>query len=150
MSRELLIQRVAIEPSTPQLTKTMSQAGVVSHREHIAFEVLVILDGYWEKQPPADVKAGILADWCDSLQDWSREQVVWALRKWRNDNPDKRPNPGHILGIMKDKRGQRIAAEKYEARKTLPPPPPRVTADRTAEILAEIGFKVNRIEGTDQ
>ncbi len=52
------------------------------------------------------MKAAILADWADTLEDWTHEQVVWALRKWRNGNPSRRPNPGHILGILKEARGK--------------------------------------------
>lgn len=92
------------------------------------------------------MKAGILADWMDTLEDWTHEQVVYALRKWRNDMPDKRPNPGHILAMMKDLRGRKIA-------KTLPKPAPEaprvsMTAEErqasSARIMAEVaqGMKV--------
>jgi len=100
------------------------------------------MHSYWQSTPPEQVKAAILADWCDALEDWTQEQVVWALRKWRNENPNKRPNAGHILALMKEARGKKIAAqlpkqEQDDARE-------RVSADRAAEIMAQAGFNIRR------
>jgi len=99
----------------------------------------VILSGYWNATPQAQIKAGILADWCDTLQDWTREQIVWALRKWRNECPDKRPNPGHILAIMKEARGRKHAAQLPKQK----PEPQRekITPEKAEEILAAAGFR---------
>lgn len=85
-----------------------------------------------------------MADWCDALEDWTQEQIVWALRKWRNENPNKKPNAGHILGLMKEARGRKIAAQ-------LPKPKEkadreRISADRASEIMQEIGFNAKRFE----
>lgn len=129
--------------ATPQLTQSMSPQERVDHRQKIAFEVEVILHSYWQSSPPPAIKAGILADWCDALDDWTQEQVVWSLRKWRNDNPDKRPNPGHILAICKNARGRRIAKEMAQKQKTEPAPrADRITAERAAEIVREAGIGV--------
>jgi len=85
-----------------------------------------------------------MADWCDALEDWTQEQIVWALRKWRNENPNKKPNAGHILAVMKEARGRKIAAQ-------LPKPKAkadreRISADRASEIMQEIGFSAKRFE----
>ena len=76
------------------------------------------------------------------MQDWTREQVVYGLRKWNRDNPDRRPTPGHILRVLKATRGQRAAerarasvAEVAEVARALP------TDEERAAIMAEIGFK---------
>lgn len=71
----------------------------------------MILDGYWKDRPDAEMKARILADWADTLEDWPQGDVLGALRKWRNENPNKKPNPGHILGLLKEARG-RAEAER--------------------------------------
>lgn len=102
------------------------------------------MHGYWQSTPPDQVKAGIMADWCDALEDWTQEQIVWALRKWRNENPNKKPNAGHILAVMKEARGRKIAAQ-------LPKPKEkadreRISADRASEIMQEIGFSAKRFE----
>ena len=92
--------------------------------------------------PPPEVKAGILADWADTLEDWTQEQVLYGLRKWRNDNPTRKPNPGSILAILKETRGQaevkRAALSKQEE-----PPRPKATPEeraRMAEYAAKAGY----------
>lgn len=125
----------------------MSQQERIEHREAIASDVEAVLDFYWKERPPPIIKAKTLVHWCDELQDWKLEQVVWALRKWVRDFPDKKPNPGHILGLLRDARGRKLTANK---------PPPAVearvlpTADQARAILDEIGFKVNRMEGSNE
>ena len=91
----------------------MSQQERIEHREAIASDVEAVLDFYWKERPPPIIKAKTLVHWCDELQDWTQEQVVWALRQWNRDNPDKRPTPGHILGIMTAMRGKREAARIF-------------------------------------
>jgi hypothetical protein len=76
----------------------------------------VILSGYWQTYPPEAIKTAILADWADTLEDWEHRQIVWALRKWRNENPNKKPNPGHILSILLRGRGLKKAKEAKEAK----------------------------------
>jgi hypothetical protein len=96
--------------------------------------VEVILDGYWKDRPADALKAGIMADWMDTLQDWSHEQVVYGLRKWRNENPSRKPNPGHILAILKQARGAKVARTAQRAPE--PAQLPRVTPEAAAEIMA--------------
>jgi len=121
----------------------MSRDEQDAHRARIAFDVEVILDGYWKDRPPEQVKSGILADWADTLEDWTQEQVLYALRKWRNENPSRKPNPGHILGILKMMRG------KAEVKRNPPAPAPqierkRATADEAAAIMENAGFAPKR------
>tara|TARA_R110000744_G_scaffold33429_5_gene78484 strand:+ start:110 stop:541 length:432 start_codon:yes stop_codon:yes gene_type:complete len=131
-----------IPAATPLLTQSLSPQEQADHRAKIAFEVEVIMHSYWQSTPPEQVKAGILADWCDALEDWKQEQVVWALRKWRNENPNKRPNPGHVLMLMKEARGKKIAAQL--PKQPSEPERERISGDRAAEIMAEAGFNVKK------
>ena len=94
---------------TPQLSQSMLPQELEGHRKEICSDVEMILDGYWKDRPSDEMKARILADWADTLEDWEQRQVLWALRKWRNDFPNKKPNPGHILIVLKDKRGRAVA-----------------------------------------
>jgi len=123
---------------TPRWTQSLSPQAIQDHRATIAFEVELILAGYWQTYPPPQIKAGIIADWCDALQDWTLEQCVWALRRWRNANPDRRPNPGHILASMVDARARKIYASIPKPEQPPEPPRIRVTAERVAAICAEI------------
>lgn len=62
-----------------------------------------MLQGYWQTQLSPAMKSAVLADWADELEDWTREQVRWGLRRWRRNNPNKKPNPGHIAALLKQK-----------------------------------------------
>lgn len=131
-----------IPAATPLLTQSLSPQELDDHRAKIAFEVEVIKHSYWQSTPPEQIKAGILADWCDALEDWKLEQVVWALRKWRNENPNKGPNPGHILILLKEARGKKIAAQL--PKQDPEPERERISGDRATEIMAEAGFHVKK------
>jgi hypothetical protein len=96
------------------LTQSLGPHALDKHRARIGVEVEIILHGYWKDQPAQIVKDGILADWMDNLQDWHADQIKAALVEWRNENPSKRPNPGHILKILKRRRGQVFAARSAD------------------------------------
>lgn len=70
------------------------------------------MHGYWQNRPSPAMKAAILADWMDELEDWHIDQIRWALREWRSINPSKKPNPGHIQVLLKAKRGQTWVAQR--------------------------------------
>lgn len=75
-----------------------------------------MLSAYFQASETEEVRSGQLAWWMDELQDWALEQVVWGLRKWNADNPNKRPTPGHITGLLKAERGRaHVAKKKAEA-----------------------------------
>ena len=124
---------------TPRHAQSLSPQDLSEHRQKIAFDVEVILDGYWKDRPADALKAGIMADWMDTLQDWSHEQVVYGLRKWRNENPSKKPNPGHVLAILKQARGAKVARTAQRAPE--PAQLPRVTPEAAAEIMAQVNSR---------
>ena len=131
---------------TPQLAQSLSPEQLDAHRASIASDVEVILQGYWDSQPPPNIKAGILADWADTLEDWTGEQVLYGLRKWRNENPNKRPNPGHILSILKLTRGVAEAKRNPPIARAVEIEP-RCDPDVAAEILAEAGYTPKKFGG---
>lgn len=97
-----------------------------------------MLSAYFDPSEAEEVKAGLLAWFCDELQDWRREQVVAALRMWNRENPRRRPTPGDISGLLKRVRGERLAREKIAA------PVPQhegMTPERAAEVAAELAAK---------
>ena len=136
-----------LPPPTPCVTSSMSPAECDAHRRRIAFEVEVVLRGYWQDGELApEMKAAVLADWADELEDWEIEQVRWGLRQWRRDNPRRKPNPGDIFGILKTQRGKVEAAKMAALAPPPEPPRERITAERAAEILAAAGLAPKRIE----
>jgi hypothetical protein len=104
------------------------------HRTLIASEVKIVLSAYFKPSEDAGIIAGQMAWWCDELQDWTLEQVVWALRQWNRDNPRLRPTPGDILSILLVTRGKR---EAERAKASAPPEPPRQDVELTDEQRAE-------------
>lgn len=102
-------QGVQVPKPTPELTKSLSPQQLAEHRRKIAFDVRVVLSAYFQPHEDEKVKAGQLAWWCDALEDWPHESVVYALRKWNEDNPRVRPTPGDIVSMMKRLRGEREA-----------------------------------------
>ena len=149
MGNEIETRRELPTP-TPQVAKSLSPQDLQEHRRKIAFEVSVFFEvaGYWQKradtQDEKNVSAASLAWWCDELQDWTIEQIVYSLRKWNRENPRIKATPGDIVGVMMDLRGRKIAAQ-------LPKPEPeqpreRVTAERAADILRDVGFSPKRME----
>lgn len=102
-----------------------------------------MLSAYFQPHEAEEIRAAHLAWWCDELQDWTQEQVVWALRRWNRDNPRLRPTPGDILAICMRARGEKVAA-------SMPRPAPeperkRVSPEEAAAILARAGIGVKRM-----
>lgn len=129
---------------TPQIAKSLSPQQLSEHRAKIAFDVRTVLSAYFQPHEAEEIKAAQLAWWCDELQDWTQEQVLWGLRQWNRDNPRLRPTPGDIVAVCKKARGRKIAAQ-------LPKPAPEperkpIDKDAAARIMAEVGFKVQRMQ----
>ena len=138
--------------ATPQHAKSLSQPELDAHRSRIGVEVKTVLSAYFQPHESEEIKAAQLSWWCDELEDWTHEQVVWALRQWNRDNPRLRPTPGDIVGICKRERGRRMAAAQEKTRDERDEniqPVRRVSRERAAEIMAEAGFKPKRMEVGD-
>lgn len=139
---------MAIPAPTPEIAKSLSPQQLSEHRQKIAFEVKIVLSAYFKPHETEDIQAGQLAWWCDELQDWTHEQVVWALRQWNRDNPRLRPTPGDIVAICKAARGTKVAKEiaaKRAAEQAAEPPKKRPSPERAAEIMAEVGYAPKRM-----
>ncbi len=132
---------------TPEHSKSLSPDQLSEHRRKIAFDVKTVLSAYFQPHEADEIKAAQLAWWCDELQDWTQEQVLWALRDWNRNYPDKRPTPGHILRICKNARGRKLAAQMPTPE--LPKPKPKVDPDAAARIMAEAGFTPKRMPTGD-
>lgn len=138
-----------LPPPTPQVARSLSQPELEEHRTLIAFDVRLTLHAYYDPDESAEVKAGLLAWFCDELEDWKHKQVVWALRAWNRDNPRRRPTPGDITALLKRARGEKMAAEIRRQQAELVQPQP-MTPERHAEVSAELADKlgafIRRIE----
>jgi len=152
MKQNHLPMFLKIDTPTPEVDKSMSPQELIDHRTSIAFEVKVVLSAYFQPSENEEIKSGQLAWWCDELQAWTIEQIVFALRKYNHDEPGKRPTPGHIVALLNRLRGQKIAkrlmaerlaaSHKDEAQRDRP-----ATAEQAAEIMRQAGFAAQKIEG---
>lgn len=147
MSTELVLRE--IPAATPELAKSLSPEDLREHRQKIAFEVETVLSAYFQPNEAESIKASQLSWWCDTLQDWTIEQVVWALRHWNEKNSRSRPTPGDILAICKAKRGQRIARELESQPQNTETKKKRITAERAAEIIKEARSAPKRMEAVN-
>ena len=129
---------------TPEVAKSLSPQQLSAHRAAIAFEVKTVLSAYFQPHEADEIKAAQLAWWCDELQDWTQEQVVWALRHWNRESPRIRPTPGDIVAICKAARGRKVAAQR-QAQPEEPNVREVVDPDVWAAGLAELGIKVKRM-----
>lgn len=100
------------------------------------------MDGYWMPDMSEHRRKMALADWCDEMEEWPVDSVKAALRKWRRDNPNKKPNPGHIHKLLSRAWGERNAKVVAELIEEKPQEPKqRVSEEARKAILAEIGVK---------
>jgi len=125
----------------------MSPQELIDHRASIAFEVKLVLSAYFQPSESEEIKYGQLAWWCDALQAWTIEQIVFALRKYNEDEPGKRPTPGHIVALLKRIRGQKIAERLAASRKDEAQREAPATAEQAAQIMREAGFAAQKREG---
>lgn len=137
-----------LPPTSALDVSSMPPSEIARHRAEIAVAVEVVLHGYWRDDMPDAMRAAVLADWCDEMEEWPVESVRAALRKHRREKPSTKPNPGHILAILKESWGKRNAAQVRAALASPEPErPPPVSKERAAQIMAEVGFMPRRIEG---
>jgi hypothetical protein len=125
--------RAALPAPTPQIAKSLSPDQLSEHRRRIAFDVKTVLSAYFQPHEADEIRAAQLAWWCDELQDWTQEQVLWGLRKWNREHPRARPTPGDVVAILKEARGRKVAASlpKQEPE----PERQRISAEQAQAIL---------------
>lgn len=115
----------------------MQPSEIARHRAEILASVEVVLSGYWRDDMADGLRAAVLADWCDELEPWPVESIRAALRKYRRDNPNRKPNPGHILALLSEAWGKRNAEQVKAATTAAEPERELPSPERRAEMLAE-------------
>lgn len=104
------------------LNEFRSPQDIEAHRAQISIEVEVFFDGYWQGEMSEIKRNLILADWCNELEKWTMVSIKAALSWWRRHNPNKKPNPGHIVGKLDRVLSDRMSSEaKARARHQKPP-----------------------------
>jgi hypothetical protein len=135
---------------TGSVTPSASPEDIVDHRERIAFEVDIILQGYWSAPIDPMMRGAIYADWCDELERWSVEAVRWALREHRRKHPGTKPNPGHIWNILDGEDRRRRAKLKIRPPRDMTPErrEPRASPEAVRRILGRVLHGKGRTDGS--
>ena len=113
-----------------------------SHREWIAGRILTLLSHYWREDDPSAMDAALARDWCDILEGMTQDAIGKACMAYLRDEPRRKPAPGAIYAL----------AREYTPRPAVVPRQPepereRMTAERAAEIMAEVGFRPKKFTG---
>jgi hypothetical protein len=99
----------------------------------------------WERDRNSAAHDRIVMDWMDALQDYPLDEIRAACRAAVLDRPNSMPNEGHIISKIMEARAAFVRSVKRQEPQE--PPREKLSADRAAEIMAEVGFKPKRIPG---
>lgn len=100
---------------------------------------------YWQSALTEGERCVDLKWWADLLEEWPVDSVDKALTQWVLDNPNKRPNPGHIVQILKAawaKHNAPVLRQWKEEQARARPQP--MSRERHAELVAELGDKLGQ------
>jgi len=120
----------------------------------ISARVAALLSPYYEKDIPQAVRKMEAEDWEQALSGFPQWAIERAVRWWKSDgNADRRKRPleGDIVARCRvEMDGVASACKVLEMKQRgaehKPEPRERMTADRAAEIMRDVGFGVKRME----
>lgn len=100
----------------------------------------------WERDRGSMAHDRMMMDWMDALCDFPLSEVQEACREWVCTSPRKMPNEGDIRQILLAKRAAAVGALP---RQPSPERPPRVSAARATELMAQAGFQPKRMDAAE-
>ena len=120
----------------------------------ISARVAALLSPYYEKDIPQAVRKMEAEDWEQALSGFPQWAIERAVRWWKSDaNADRRKRPleGDIVARCRVEMdgvasASKVLEMKQRGAEHKPEPRERLTADRAAEIMRDVGFGVKRME----
>ena len=120
----------------------------------ISARVAALLSPYYEKDIPQAVRKMEAEDWEQALSGFPQWAIERSVRWWKSDaNTDRRKRPleGDIVARCRVEMDGVASASKVLEMKQRgiehkPEPRERLTAERAAEIMRDVGFGVKRME----
>jgi len=120
----------------------------------ISARVAALLSPYYEKDTPQAVREMEARDWEYALNGFPQWAIERAVRWWKSDaNADRRKRPleGDIVARCRiEMDGVASACKVLEMKQRgaehKPEPRERLTADRAAQIMRDVGFGVKRMD----
>lgn len=117
-----------------------------SRREWILGRIATLLGHYWREDDPSELNEAMGRDWADILEGLPQDAISKACRRYLTDEPRRKPTPGAIYAMAREYVPRPIIVA------SAPEPEPerqKLTAERAAQIMEEIGFRPQRFGGTD-
>lgn len=131
---------------TLPLSRSLGSQDLDKHRAMVAVELEVMakkMDRFgWDRDRGSAAHDRLVIDWMDALHDYPLDEVKAACRQWVLASPRKMPNEGDIVGLIQAERRKMVEARRRDAQPE--PELQRISADRAAEIMAQVGFNINR------
>jgi len=120
----------------------------------ISARVAALLSPYYEKDIPQAVRKMEAEDWEQALSGFPQWAIERAVRFWKSEgNADRRKRPleGDIAARCRVEMdgvasASKVLEMKQRGAEHMPEPRERLTADRAAEIMRDVGFGVKRME----
>lgn len=113
-----------------------------SNRQWILGRIATLLSHYWRDDDPSELTEAIARDWADILEGVPQAAIASACMKYLREEPRRKPTPGAIYKMARDAMPRPRVVSQI-VRPDIPEPP-RMTADRAAEITAQAGFHVKK------
>ena len=87
-------------------TLSKQQQELERHRDLIGLEVEASLNngGWWREPSSMVVKARMFQKWMDALDQYQIGEIIKAFNSHTRQNPNKKPNEGHIIALIEQKR----------------------------------------------
>lgn len=113
-----------------------------SRREWVLGRIATLLSHYWRDDDPSELTEAIARDWADILEGLPQDAISKACTSYLRSEPRRKPTPGAIYALARDF----VPRPVIVARSTEPDMPrERMSAERAAEIMAEVGFRPKRM-----
>lgn len=113
-----------------------------SRREWVLGRIATLLSHYWRDDDPSELTEAIARDWADILEGLPQDAISKACTSYLRSEPRRKPTPGAIYALARDF----VPRPVIVARSPEPDiPRERMSAERAAEIMAEVGFRPKRM-----
>ena len=117
-----------------------------SRREWILGRIATLLGHYWREDDPSELNESMGRDWADILEGLPQDAISRACMAYLRNEPRRKPSPGAIYALAREMMLRPTVVPKTQQEA----PRERMSAERAAEIMAEVGFRPQRFGGADE
>jgi hypothetical protein len=113
-----------------------------SRREWILGRIATLLSHYWREDDPSELNEAMGRDWADILEGIPQDALAKACTAYLRNEPRRKPTPGAIYALARS-----FIPAPVIVHRAPEPVKERLTAERAAEIMAEVGFRPKTFGG---